>query len=280
MEPLSKEERERLTELERWATPPPWKRHHYLGGVNAIFRVDDDNKHVDHVADTYYVKSIYAGGTKDAEFIASARNALPRLLADLQQVEGERDEARLLADMNESMLTVLRHAVVKFAMKEALKSLGSAKDWRQWLPSDVAEAVPPPKGLQTLRRLEETERERDALRQRVQESEGREVALRGALMLYVDINGPDGMHEDDCPQDDTCNCLLAATVNAALSTEPPPLWDLLQRLVRQAEFVAQLQVEVGSENGESPWHGWLCIPPAPWKALQVLVAEVKGAMGQ
>ena len=69
------------------ATPGPWT----TGGPHLI----DIAAHDAYIGGTSMAD---ARGRADARFVATARTALPRLLAALSAVEGERDEARLHRD--------------------------------------------------------------------------------------------------------------------------------------------------------------------------------------
>jgi hypothetical protein len=65
--------------------------------------------------------------------------------------------------------------------------------------------------------------EREALRTEA-------ASTREALTLYADQHASDGLHEDGCPGDDTCECDKVRLVNRALSFTAGQ--DLLERLLR------------------------------------------------
>jgi hypothetical protein len=56
-----------------------------------------------------------------------------------------------------------------------------------------------------------------ALESQLDAARGRETRLREALMFYVDWYAAGDLHDDGCPEDDTCACEKVAKVNAALA---------------------------------------------------------------
>ena len=81
-------EREKLRALCDAATPGPWKARHRAFGLTAE---DDECSGLGLVVDgppEAWNRGQYARGA-DARFIAAAREALPRLLDELERVEGK-----------------------------------------------------------------------------------------------------------------------------------------------------------------------------------------------
>lgn len=74
---LTREELPAMRERCDKATPGPWGRNLYLGGANAIDRLNAYGEPVAHIADVYL-------RTGDADFIAHAREDMPRLLDALE----------------------------------------------------------------------------------------------------------------------------------------------------------------------------------------------------
>lgn len=79
-----------LEALEARATPGPWivnQTEDYSRGFGTDIKSQPTGK---SVCDTWYLEDPFSGhGKADAEFIATARNALPQLLAEIKRLNAE-----------------------------------------------------------------------------------------------------------------------------------------------------------------------------------------------
>ena len=89
-QPLTKAEREELRRLNDAASPAPWFVFKMDGYPNVVSYT------VPHNGET--LRGEIPADDADDELIAAARNALPRLLADLDAAEAERDALRKIAE--------------------------------------------------------------------------------------------------------------------------------------------------------------------------------------
>lgn len=141
-QPLTKAEREELRRLNDAASPAPWFVFKMDGYPNVVSYT------VPHNGET--LRGEIPADDADDELIAAARNALPRLLADLDAAEDERDEAVALIDAAKSDVrpeSFLEHAQAILARCiapyscEQMKAVGDALAgcYRKWeLMSEVA----------------------------------------------------------------------------------------------------------------------------------------------
>ena len=90
---MDDDELRELERLEHAATPGPWLswvEGRDGGGGDSFIQASHDDDQTDIYVDIRVAEAFHPASAADQDFIAAARNAVPRLVAEIRRLQGDR----------------------------------------------------------------------------------------------------------------------------------------------------------------------------------------------